>query len=280
MAQKYLLSNLSTRSIPAVLVIVSLLGSGQALAQSYPPKKKIHVFGTFSVDGDMLEILRTGRKARPGLVQIRLSSDGTWWKMVRMFDRTGREHRIEQENGGFVSNVSMIEMNTNTLGGTFKVEFWKAKFLGVHTHMHTQTFNTADFDGYNVTLNWREGAGKSDAAKLRQPINESLSIDGKRIRIVSQNNGTKGYVTIAFSTNLAWWTAIKMFDRAGRQILIEKIDGRYKPSNRMIRMPTDSFPSEITIEFWTAKTFGVHTHMSTKKITRERFDGRTVDVSW
>ena len=270
------------RSFAAVVVVTSLLavGSGQTMAQGYPLQRKIHVFGTFSVDGDLLEILRSGRKGRPGQVQLKLSSDGTWWKMIRMFDKSGREHKIEQENGGFVSNVDLIEISAASLGETFKVEFWKAKLLGVHTHMHTQTFNRSDFDGYIATLNWREGASKSDPEKLRKPINESLTIEGKRVAIVSQNNGRKGYVTIVFSTGLSWWTAIKIFDRANRPILIEKVDGRYKPSTRTITLPTDSFPSEIAIEFWTAKTFGVHTHMATKKVTRERFDGRRVNVSW
>ena len=285
-----LLAKRIAKSIAAVTAVASLIaaGSSLSLAQGYRlqnkpqnnPLKKIHVLGTFSVDGDLLEMLRARRQGEPNYVRIKLSSDGTWWKMIRMFDKTGREHRIEQENGGFVGNIDLIEIDTANLGATLTVQFWKAKLLGVHTHMHTQTFNKADFAGYGVTLNWREGASKSDPAALRAPINESLMIEGKKATIVSYNNGTKGYVTIVFSTSLDWWTAIKVFDRSGRETLVEKVDGSYKPSAPIIKMPTNSFPSEIAIEFWTAKLFGVHTYMATKKITRERFDGRITYVNW
>jgi hypothetical protein len=107
-----------------------------------------------------------------------------------------------------------------------------------------------------------------------------VKIEGKNVSIRSSDNGTRGYATIKFQTTVDWWTAVKVFDRSGRAKLIQKVNGKYNPGNGTLLIPISAFPSEINIEFWTAKLFGVHTHMASKKLIRERFDGRTVTINW
>jgi hypothetical protein len=58
------------------------------------------------------------------------------------------------------------------------------------------------------------------------------------------------------------------------------VNGVYNPGDGTLVMPISAFPSEINIEFWTAKFLGVHTHMASRKLIRERFDGRVVTIIW
>jgi hypothetical protein len=220
---------------------------------------------------------------KPGKVQIKLDADGTWWKMLRVFDKNGRANYIEQEGGRYLNNKDVIEIDSRNLDSTFKLEFWKAKLLGVHTYLMTEVYRKQDFEGRAVKFIWKQGLEGPDsdlAPDPTAPIAETVKIEGKNVAIRSSDEGRKGYATIKFQTDVDWWTAVKIFDRSGKARLIEKVNGRYNPPTQTLVMPISAFPSEINLEFWTAKAFGVHTHLASKKLTRERFDGRTVTISW
>lgn len=240
-------------------------------------------FSDFQVDGDRVKILSTSAGGVRGKIKIRLDADGDWWKMIRAFDKNNNYKSIEQENGGYKNRVEEIEFDTNALNDRFKLEFWKAKLLGVHTHMMTENFHKADFDGKVVTFVWQEGLesdGSDTTEDMTAPINETMKVDNKEVKIVSSENGTNGYATIRFQTGFSWWTAVKFFDRSGTAHLIQKVDGRYTPGSKQIKIPLNRLNSEVKLEFWTAKFLGAHTHIASKNLLRERFNGRVVTITW
>ena len=240
-------------------------------------------FSDIQVDGDRVKIFSTMEGGESGKIKIKLDADSNWWKMLRVIDKRGNYHNIEQENGGYVNRVEMIEINTSGLDNRFKLEFWKAKFLGVHTHMMTETYRKEDFAGRVVTFIWRdglEGDGSDYSKDMTAPINETMTVNSKKLTIKSTENGTKEFATIKFQTDFDWWTAVKLFDRSGKAFVIEKNNGRYSPGTKTLKLPLNSLKSEIALEFWTAKFLGAHTNMATKKLLRERFDGRIVTITW
>ncbi|MEZ5345533.1 MAG: hypothetical protein R2681_08265 [Pyrinomonadaceae bacterium] len=260
------------------LIVFALVSVSFVFAQGAPRIPSADTNGNFQdmqVDGDRVKILSTTDGGINGKVRIKLDADGDWWRMLRLIDKNGNYKNIEQENGGYVHRKDVIEISVSELNDTFKLEFWKAKLFGVHTHMMTERFHKDDFSGRVVTFIWQEGLEDKDSdfsKSITAPINETLRADGKTLTIRSTNNGRKGYATIKLRSNIDWWTAVKLFDRSNEAKLIGK--------NKTLVIPIDQLRSEISLEFWTAKMFGVHTHISSKKLLRERFDGRIVTITW
>lgn len=207
-----------------------------------------------------------------GQATIKFNTDVAWWTGVKVFERTGKAWLIEKVEGKYNPAHRTIRLRISSLPKEVKLEFWTAKGLGVHTHMATKKVIRERFDGRVVTINW--GSPPATA------INETVKIDGKNATIVSSNTGRTGFVTIKFQTDLTWWTAIKLFDRAGRAKLITKVNGKYSPANRTLTIPTSSLPGNTKFEFWTAKAFGVQTHMTSRSFATERLDGRTITINW
>lgn len=259
-------------------------------------------FPDMQVDGDRVKILK-GAEGTPGQGKFRilLDSDSSWWKMLRVIDKNGGIHDIAQEDGAYYvghGNISYtdnrnasIEIDLKDLNEFFKIQFWKGKALNVHTYIVSETFRAKDFEGWEVTFNWRDGLEDGYSDKYEDPtapINEWLTVDGKKISIVSAPGGTADHATIKFNTDVAWWTGVKTLTRSGKAgtrhyekaWLIEKVDGKYNPATRTMVLPIDLLPKEVKLEFWTAKALGVHTHMATRKVIRERFDGRVVTINW
>lgn len=243
-------------------------------------------FGDIDVDGDRVQIRRVASRF-PGRIHIKLNSDNEWWKMLRVIDRNGLSYSVEQMNGryrteaGNQRKMSSISIDSKDLGDTFKLEFWKAKFLGVTTYIRSETYRKQDFVGRVVTFNWREGLNETGQnGDPLAPINEALTIDEKRVTIRSSDNVAKGSVKLVFRTGLDWWTALKFIPRDGKARSITKVDGKYAPANNSLTIPISLLKPTTTLEFWTAKAFGVHTRMSSKSIARERLDGRTVVIDW
>jgi hypothetical protein len=275
--------NIVMATFLAVVFLVTTAPLVEAQSSRIPAPGPSGNFGDIQVDGDRVKILTINDGGKPGKVQIKLDADSTWWKMLRVYDKNGRTNYVEQENGRYLNKKDVIEIDSKNLNDTFRLEFWKAKLFGVHTYIMTEIYRKQDFEGRVIKFVWKEGLESSDSdlsPDMTAPINETIKIDGKDITIRSSDGGRKGYATIKFHTDVDWWTAVKFFDRNGVAKLIEKVDGRYSPSNKTLEMPISSFPSEVTLEFWTAKLLGVYTQMASKKLIRERFDGRMVTINW
>lgn len=174
------------------IVLVALITTSQiALGQAprIPTPGTDGNFGDTQIDGDRVKIHRKEIRRTDNLfynvkIHIKLEADSPGWKMIRIFTRDGSAYSLEQEKGRYKltighpdypfrpvvdktspnNNETFIDAQTSNFGDTFKVEFWKAKFLGVHTHVATEIYRTEDFDGWETTFNWRDGleGGYSD----------------------------------------------------------------------------------------------------------------------
>jgi len=258
-------------------------------------------FRDMQVDGDRIKILLGAGGVAPGKFRLMLDSESSWWKMLRVIGKSGMIYDIAQEDGRYFvghgnwasvqTRNASLEIDLKDLNEFVTIQFWKGKTLGVHTYIMSETFRAKDLEGWEVTFHWRDGLedGYSDQYEdPSAPINESLTVDGKEVTIVSAPGGTANYATIKFNTDVPWWTGVKTLTRSGKTgtsfyekaWLIEKVDGKYNPATRTMVLPINLLPKEVKLEFWTAKALGVHTHMATKKVIRERFDGRVVTINW
>jgi hypothetical protein len=136
-----------------------------------------------------------------------------------------------------------------------------------------------DVSGFFTGLVGTAAVSSPDTATPNAPILESFRIENGRAEVRSSDNGQSGYTTIAFQTNLDWWTAIVIRDTTGRFAEVGKVEGRYYNANA-VRIPIAMLPSQAAIEFWTAKSFGIHKQLVVMKYRRERLNGRTVVVNW
>jgi hypothetical protein len=129
---------------------------------------------------------------------------------------------------------------------------------------------------------------RPDTTSPTAPIHDSFRIESGRAVVSSNDNGRAGVANIQFATNLDWWTAVVIRDVSGNVIEISKVDRKYSlHRNRQMLgatnvavIPIASLPSQVSIEFWTAKTFGVHKQLVIMKYRKERLNGRTVSIGW
>ncbi len=97
----------------------------------------------------------------PGKIQIRLAVNRnvTWWKGINITDADGRSVFLElQDRPGGATPYATFD-RADFGGGRLsyvKIDFWKAKLLGVHTYIRSLGFNANTWTGYRVTLRWNE----------------------------------------------------------------------------------------------------------------------------
>lgn len=81
------------------------------------------------------------------------NSNITWWKGIKVFDKDNKElcilHMEDQENG-----PKSKEFNSSNFGEDIKIEFWKAKAFGAHTHVTTKHFRLSELKGKEIALTW------------------------------------------------------------------------------------------------------------------------------
>ena len=235
-------------------------------------------FGDIQVDGDRVKIV--SQPGTPGKIQIKLDADSSWWHSLNVKTKNGTNVYVEQHYGGFLNGKDVIEINGSDLNNTFSLDFWKAKFLGVHTHVMSETFRKRDFLGRSVKFVWQEGLASDSVNYSLKPINDTMTVNGQKLTIKSSENGRKGYATIKFQTAISSRTSLNFYDRSGTGKMITKDSGRYNPATKTLQIPLKQLKSTIELEFWTAKFLGVQTKMGSRKLFRERFDGRTITILW
>ena len=116
----------------------------------------VPVEGEFKVDET--NVIKTSQsRIEAGYVQFSLSAAAniTWWKGIKVFDSKGAMISLlvtqDQDRG---PKPSQTFMRSSFSEDKIKVEIWKAKFLGVHTHMATVYFKTAECVGKCTDLRW------------------------------------------------------------------------------------------------------------------------------
>ncbi len=73
---------------------------------------------------------------------------------------------------------------------------------------------------------------------------------------------------------------MKIFNRNNQMAcLLETQDADHGPNPSRV-FSADEFGSEIVIELWKAKLFGMHDRVHTKELQRERLIGKKLVVTW
>src|SRR5262245_27102822 len=77
-----------------------------------------------------------------------------WWKAIKIINASNQMVGLlaneEQDHGPELSQ----QLAFDQFGEQIKVEIWKAKALGIHTHVATVFFKTSDCSGKLTILTW------------------------------------------------------------------------------------------------------------------------------
>ena len=145
-----------------------------------------------------------------------------------------------------------------------------------------------DIGGFFTGLVGTAVVSKPDTEAPTSAVHDTFRIETGKAVVRAVPNGRNGYTKIQFSTNLAWWTAIVIRDTSGNVIEVAKSHGRYQilvnqkiyARTHTIDIRSDVLPAQVNIEFWTAKTFGIHKQLVIMKYRKQRLDARTVGITW
>lgn len=93
-----------------------------------------------------------------GKIKFCLSSSQnvTWWKGLKVFGNKSWSAAAllvtqDDDHGEACRTVSTASLGQNLS----RLEFWKAKAFGVHTHMASYTFYPSDLNGKDVHFTWQ-----------------------------------------------------------------------------------------------------------------------------
>lgn len=105
--------------------------------------------------------------------------------------------------------------------------------------------------------------------------------DKVKMHIKPSKNVNKNSIRFSLSTahDINWWKAIKVFDKRGMISLLSTQDDDHGPKQSPLINISD-FGNEIKLEFYKAKTLGVHTRVDTKKISTSQIKGSEISFKW
>jgi hypothetical protein len=95
-------------------------------------------------------------------VQIQLYNlpdSGTWWKALKVIDIHNKAYLLESENGKFInaqdkSKPGELWLPRGSLEDRLRIEFWKAKELGIHRHVHSFDVNLVTRGRNRIAIWW------------------------------------------------------------------------------------------------------------------------------
>jgi hypothetical protein len=97
------------------------------------------------------------------------------------------------------------------------------------------------------------------------------------------SDGQRGAVTVVLRSGpaISWWKGIKVFGNGSWNAigLLETQDHAHGPSTATLDLG-DFVGGQSRLEFWKAKTFGVHTDVAHYTFDPVQFAGQTLNFSW
>lgn len=117
---------------PAVLGdVVTVDGNNDRVLTNYEPKMdKNYVTFSFNVNQNI-----------------------TWWKGIKVYNDRGEMICLLSTQDNDKGPKYSKKFSTNNLGKV-KIEYWKAKAFGVHTHVGTEYIDLATLKDYNISFKW------------------------------------------------------------------------------------------------------------------------------
>lgn len=110
----------------------------------------------FKVDGNDRIIQKRNSNTSTTTLRFSLStaSNVTWYKSIKIFDKNNNlleEIGMQDDQHGPLSSKTYDKSKFNN---TVKVEFWKAKAFGIHTHVATKMFDLDGLLGNKTSFTW------------------------------------------------------------------------------------------------------------------------------
>ncbi len=114
------------------------------------------------VDGTRATISPKVENTQLDKVQIQLyplKDSGAWWKAIKVVDINGKGHWLEWENGKFVNppnknQPGQLWLSRSALEDTLRLEFWKAKELGIHRPVFSHDVNLVTQGKNRIAIWW------------------------------------------------------------------------------------------------------------------------------
>lgn len=105
--------------------------------------------------------------------------------------------------------------------------------------------------------------------------------DNVLMQTMPLKNNHRNLIRFSLSTahDINWWKAIKVFDKRGMISLLSTQDDDHGPKRSPL-MKISEFGEEIKIEFYKAKTLGVHTHVDTLKLSTLKVKNLDISFTW
>lgn len=124
------------------LYLSPALGSGNSVAMNIDGSRDVKVYW---------ENIKSGTE-----FCLELGSNVSWWKGIKIFNSRhsslGLISRSDNAKRRICDTFTTAELKEGQSAA--KIEFWKAKGFGVHTHMDTLEFSPSSIAGKRVIFNW------------------------------------------------------------------------------------------------------------------------------
>ncbi|MEO0770327.1 MAG: hypothetical protein AAFY72_13005 [Cyanobacteria bacterium J06649_4] len=109
-----------------------------------------------TIDGNQVNVYYDSIAAGTTEFCLQLHQDVSWWKGLKIFSGNntlqGFIARTDEARGLQCDTFNTDELTSS--GGVARLEIWKAKAFGVHTHVSTLSVNPLDVDGKRVRFFW------------------------------------------------------------------------------------------------------------------------------
>ena len=109
-----------------------------------------------NVDGNRVEVFYLDIAEGTTEFCLQLDNDVSWWKGIKVFGRSNALNGFIARTGeARTRQCDSFETSAlNSGDGTARVEIWKAKAFGVHTHVDTLNLDPEIVDGKRVIFVW------------------------------------------------------------------------------------------------------------------------------
>ena len=182
-------------------------------------------------------------------------------------------------------NVPVIPVLVGTASGPPRAEELPSELADLSARNSIILRSDTTFEGQiEKLIECIESLGRETAADETANITQLVvgkDKDKVKMQMKSLKYVDKNSIRFSLSTtyDISWWKTIKVFDKRGMISLLSTQDDDHGPKQSPLINISD-FGNEIKIEFYKAKTLGVHTHVDTHKIPASQIRGLDVSFTW
>lgn len=111
---------------------------------------------------------------------------------------------------------------------------------------------------------------------------KTIVVDGNDHILIAQEPLGEPAIQVALQVapNIDWWKSIVLLDAHGEKVSLLSTQDADKGPKRSNRFDARRFGNSVTIEFWKAKTLGVHTRVDTAQFEKAALAGFLTTFDW